>query len=125
VSVSELLSSLEEDGSYSKKSVFKCITHSTALQYLNDCGVHSDDIHHAECMLLKTVPQREKIEETVHFFSVKADVIVTDKDSLFDEISSLMAFVTKQKIKEWYMNNANICARWSETFLHFSEKKVP
>jgi hypothetical protein len=35
-------------------------------------------------MLLKTVPQREKIEETVHFFSAKADVIAIDEDSLFD-----------------------------------------
>jgi hypothetical protein len=53
----------------------------------------------------------EKINETVHFFSAKADVIAIDEDSLFDEISSLKAFVTKEKIKEWDMNNANTCAR--------------
>jgi hypothetical protein len=76
-------------------------------------------------MLLKTVPQREKTEETVHYFSDKADVIATDEDSLFDEISSLKAFVMKEKIKEWDMNNSNTCARWSEVFLHFSEKMVP
>jgi hypothetical protein len=58
-------------------------------------------------VLLKTVPQRDKIEETVHFFSAKADVIAIDEDSLFDEISSSKAFVTKEKIKEWDMNNAN------------------
>jgi hypothetical protein len=40
-------------------------------------------------MLLKTVPQREKIEETVHFFSFKANVIAIDEDRLFDEISLL------------------------------------
>jgi hypothetical protein len=111
-----------------KKNQFLNLSHdfySTALQYLNAWGVHFDDIHHAECMLLKTVPQREKIEETVHFFSVKADVIAIDEDSLFDEISSSKTFVTKEKIKEWDMNNANTCARWSEVFLHFSEKMVP
>jgi hypothetical protein len=75
-------------------------------------------------MLLKTLPQREQSEETVHFFSAKADVIPIE-DSLFDEISSFKAFVTKEKIKEWDMNNANTCARWSEMFLHFSEKMVP
>jgi hypothetical protein len=100
------------------------------LQYyspvLNAWGVHFDDTHHAECVLLKTVPQREKTEETVHFFSTEADVsIAIDEDSLFDEISSLKAFVTKEKIKERDMNNANACARWSEEFLHFSEKMVP
>jgi hypothetical protein len=31
----------------------------------------------------------------------------------------------KEKIKEWDMNNANTCARWSEVFLHFSENMVP
>jgi hypothetical protein len=31
----------------------------------------------------------------------------------------------KKKIKEWDMNNANTCARWSEVFLHFSEKMIP
>jgi hypothetical protein len=51
-------------------------------------------------MLLKTVPQREKIGETVCFFSAKADVIAIDEDSLFDEVSSLKAFVMKEKIKE-------------------------
>jgi hypothetical protein len=62
--------------------------------------------------VLKTVPQREKIEETVHFFSAKADVsIAIDEDSLFDEISSLKALVMKVKIKEWDMNNANTCVR--------------
>jgi hypothetical protein len=76
-------------------------------------------------MLLKTVPQREKTEKTVHFFSAKADVIAIDEDSLFDEISSLKAFVTKEKIKEWDMNNVNTCVRWSEVFLQFSEKMVP
>jgi hypothetical protein len=113
VSVRELLSSIEEDGSYSKP-LFLNVSHdfySTALQYLNAWGVHFDDIHLAECMLLKTVPQRKKIEETVHFFSAKADVIVIDEDSLFDEISSLKAFVTKEKIREWDMNNANTCVR--------------
>jgi hypothetical protein len=40
-------------------------------------------------MLLKTIPQRKKTEETVHFFSAKADVTAIDEDSLFDEISSL------------------------------------
>jgi hypothetical protein len=74
-------------------------------------------------MLLKTLPHRDKIEE--HFFSAKADVIAIDEDSLFDEIYSLESFVTKEKIKEWDMNNANTCARWSEVFLHFSEKMVP
>jgi hypothetical protein len=59
-------------------------------------------------MLLKTVPQRP-----VHFFSAKADVIAIYEDSLFDETSSLKAFVIKEKIKEWDMNNANTCARWS------------
>jgi hypothetical protein len=112
-----------------KKKQFLNISHdfySTALQYLNAWGDHFDDIHHAECVLLKTVPQRENIEETVRFFSAKADVsIATDEDSLFDEISSLKVFVTKKKIKEWDMNNANTCARWSEVFLHFSEKMVP
>jgi hypothetical protein len=44
---------------------------------------------------------------------------------LFGEISPLKAFVTKKKIKEWDMNNANTCERWSEVFLHFSEKMVP
>jgi hypothetical protein len=100
VSVGEILSS-----SYSKNQ-FSNVSHdfySTALQYLNAWGVHFDDIHHAECMLLKTVPQRDKIEETVHFFSAKADVIAIDEDSPFDEISSLKAFVTKEKIKEWDM----------------------
>jgi hypothetical protein len=76
-------------------------------------------------MILKIVPQREKIEKTVHFFSAKADVISIDEDSLFDEISSLKAFVTKEKIKELDMNNANTCKRWSEVFLHFSEEIVP
>jgi hypothetical protein len=82
----ELLFSLEEDGSYSKNK-FLNVSHdfySTALQYLNAWGVHFDDIYHAECMLLKTVPQREIIEETVQFFSAKADVIAIDEDSLFD-----------------------------------------
>jgi hypothetical protein len=36
-----------------------------------------------------------------------------------------MAFVTKEKIKEWDMKNANTYARWSEVFLHFSEQMVP
>jgi hypothetical protein len=76
-------------------------------------------------MLLKTVPERERSEETVHFLSAKADVIAIDEDSLFDEISSLKVFVMKEKIKEWDMNNANTCARWSEMFLHFSKKMVP
>jgi hypothetical protein len=62
-------------------------------------------------MLLKTVPQREKIEETVHFFCAKADVIAIDEDNLFDKISSLKAFITKEKIKEWDMNNANTFVR--------------
>jgi hypothetical protein len=57
--------------------------------------------------------------QTVHFFSAKADVIAIDEDSLFDEISSLKAFVMKEKIKEWDMKKANTCARWSEEFLHF------
>jgi hypothetical protein len=67
VSVSELLSSSEEDGSFSENQ-FLNISHtfySTALQYLNVWGVHFYDIHHAECMLLETVPQRERIEETL------------------------------------------------------------
>jgi hypothetical protein len=126
VSVMELLSSLE-DGSYSKNQ-FLNVSHdfySTALQYLYAWGVQFDDIHHAECILLKTVPQRMKIEETIHFFSAKADVIVIDEDTLFDEISSLKAFVTKKKIKEWDKDNARTCARWSEVFLHFPEKMVP
>jgi hypothetical protein len=113
VSVRELLSSIEEDGSC-LKTQFLNVSHdfySISLQYLNAWGVHFDDIHHAECMLLKTVPQREKIEDTVHFFSAKADVIAIDEDSLFDEISSLKTFVTKEKIKEWDMNNANTCVR--------------
>jgi hypothetical protein len=113
VSVRELLSSLEEDGSYSKNQ-FLNVSHdfySSVLRYLNAWGVHFDDIHHAECMLLKTVPQREKIEEAVHFFSAKADVIDIDEDSPFDEISSLKAIVMKEKIKEWDMNNANTCVR--------------
>jgi hypothetical protein len=74
--------------------------YSTALQYLNAWDVHFDDFHQAECMLFKTVPHREKIEERLHFFSAKADVIATDEDSLSDEISSLKAFVMKEKIKE-------------------------
>jgi hypothetical protein len=61
----------------------------------------------------------------LHFFSAEADVIVIDEDSLFDEISLLKAFVTKEKIREWDMNNVNTCARWNEVFLHFSEKMVP
>jgi hypothetical protein len=80
VSVRELVSSLEEDSSYSKNQ-FLNVSHdfySIAVQYLNAWGVHFDDIHHAECMLLKTLPQREKIEETVHLFSAKADVIAID-----------------------------------------------
>jgi hypothetical protein len=88
-------------------------------------------------MLLKSDPHREKIEETIYFFSAKAGVITIDDDSLSDEISSLKAFVTKEKIKEWDMNNANTCtrcrdmnnantyARCSEVFSHFSEKMVP
>jgi hypothetical protein len=47
----------------------------------------------------------------LHLFSAKADVIAINEDSLFYEISSLKAFVTKEKIKEWDMNNANTCAR--------------
>jgi hypothetical protein len=34
-------------------------------------------------MLLKTVPQREKIEEIVHFLSAKADVIAIDETVYF------------------------------------------
>jgi hypothetical protein len=69
--------------------------------------------------------EKEKIKETIHFFSAKANVIAIDEDSLFDEISSLKAFVTKEKIKEWDMKDANTYARWSEVLLHFSEKMVP
>jgi hypothetical protein len=76
-------------------------------------------------MLLKTVPQREKTEVAVHFSFAKADVTAIDEDSLFEQISSLKTFVTKAKIKEWDMNNANTCARWNKVFLHFSEKMVP
>jgi hypothetical protein len=68
---------------------------------------------------------RERKLKRLHFFSAKADVIAIDEDSLCDEISSLKAFVMKEKTKEWDMNNANTCARWSEAFLHFSEKIVP
>jgi hypothetical protein len=66
VSVMELLSSLEEDGLHSKNQ-FLNVSHdfySTALQYFNAWSVQFNDIHHAECMLLKTVPQRMKTEET-------------------------------------------------------------
>jgi hypothetical protein len=82
VLVRELLSSLEEDGSYSKNQ-FLNVSHdfySTALQYLNAWGVYFDYIYHVECMLLKTV-------------------IAIDENSLFDEISSLKSFVTKDKIR--------------------------
>jgi hypothetical protein len=61
----------------------------------------------------------------LNFFSAKADVIAIDEDSLFDEISSLKTFVIKEETKEWDMKNANTCVRWSEVFLHFSEKMVP
>jgi hypothetical protein len=40
-------------------------------------------------------------------------------------MSSLKAFVTKVKIKESDMNNANTCARCNRVFLYFSEKMVP
>jgi hypothetical protein len=60
-----------------------------------------------------------KVEETVHFLCAKAQVIAVDEDSLFDEISTLKAFVTKDKMKEWDMNNVNVCARWTEVFFSF------
>jgi hypothetical protein len=49
--------------------------------------------------------KERKIDETVQFFSVKADAIAIDEESLFDEISSLKAFVTKEKIRNgtWKM----------------------
>jgi hypothetical protein len=72
---------------------------------------------------LKTVPLREKIEQTVYFFSAKADVIAIDEDSLSDGISSTKAFITKEKIKEWDMNNAKTCARWSEVFFYTFQRK--
>jgi hypothetical protein len=121
VSVRDLPSSLEEDGSYSKNQFLNVLHdfYSTGLQFLNAWGVHFDDMHHAGSMLLKNVLQREEIEETVHFFSAKADVIAIDEDSLFDKISSLKTFVTKEKIKEWHMNNVNTCARLIEFFTLF------
>jgi hypothetical protein len=59
VSVREFLSSLKEGGSYSKNN-FLNVSHfySTAPHYLNAWDVNFHDIHYAECMLLKTVPQR-------------------------------------------------------------------
>jgi hypothetical protein len=78
-----------------KKNQFLNVSHDFYSTALHAWGVHFDD-NHAECMLLKTVPQREKIEETVHLFSAKAYVIDIDEDSLFDEISSLKAFVMKE-----------------------------
>jgi hypothetical protein len=49
-------------------------------------------------MLSETVPQREKIEETVHFFSAKADVIATDEDSLFQGFSNFFGGVPLNEI---------------------------
>jgi hypothetical protein len=57
----------------------------------------------------------------LYFFSTKADVIAIDENKA-DKISSLKAFVSKEKIKEWDMSNANTYARWSEVFLHFLRK---
>ncbi|CAI5780792.1 LOC100492546 [Podarcis lilfordi] len=126
-SVRKLLPSLEEGGSCTQEE-FLTISrdfYTTAVEYLTAWSSHSEDIRCMECILLRTCPQRENFEECLQYFSSRVGGVGLSEDHLFDEISSLKEYVSKQKITKWNEDGADVCSRWSDIFSFFSQKMIP
>ncbi|OCT57593.1 uncharacterized protein LOC108704684 [Xenopus laevis] len=124
--VKTILSSLEEHGSYTIACFFKVSNdfYTTALQYLNAWSVHFEHVDKMECILLKHIPERQSFEHAVHFFLSKSNLVDIKEDELFDEITCLKSFVTKEKVQQWNSNSDTTCERWSQVFSHFSQKSA-
>eukprot|EP00079_Xenopus_tropicalis_P010275 XP_002934983.2 PREDICTED: uncharacterized protein LOC100492546 isoform X1 [Xenopus tropicalis] len=124
--VKTILSSMEEHGSYTIACFFKVSNdfYTTALQYLNAWSVNFEHVDKMECMLLKHLPDRQSFEHAVHFFLSKSNLVDIKEDDLFNEITCLKSFVTKDKVQEWNSNGVTTCERWSQVFSHFSQKSL-
>ena len=97
----------------------------TAVNYLQAWGKHTDNLQNLHCLLLKKKPQREEIQRATATLQEKCPNVLIKEDDLFDEISAQQEFLKGELLNEWMGSNAPVAQRWSTVFKHFKENDIP
>ena len=71
----------------------------TAGNYLQAWGKHTDNLKDLHCLLLKRQPQREEILKAAGTLQEKSPNVTINEDALFDEVTGLQEFLKGDRLK--------------------------
>lgn len=127
VLVRGLLRELEENGAMKKASFLKTSQSffTTAVNYLQAWGKHTDDLKDLHCLLLKRQPQREEIQKAAATLQEKCPNVKINEDELFDEVTGLHEFLKGGTLEEWKESETPLNHRWSKVVTHFQDNEIP
>jgi hypothetical protein len=102
-----------------------CSFYENCIEYLNMWAWHFDDMKKFDWICLKQVPEWENIEGGIGLVPTKFSKINISDNELFDEVSYLKQYVTKEQISKWTEEKMPLDQRWVEILTHFNNQNVP
>lgn len=67
-----------------------------------------DDLEDLECLLLKRQSQRHEFNDAANTLQHKCPNVAISEDILFDEVSSLLAFLQTGVLEQWRGNQTSL-----------------
>ncbi|XP_036816052.1 uncharacterized protein LOC110502567 isoform X1 [Oncorhynchus mykiss] len=127
VLVRGLLRELEENGAMSKESFLKTSQSffTTAVNYLQAWGKHTDNLKDLHYLLLKRQPLREEIQKAAGTLQDLCPNVTINEDALCDEVTGLQELLKGGSLKEWKTSETLLSHRWSMVVTHFKENDIP
>lgn len=124
--VKNALSKLEVEGNIDAIN-FKAQVDSfyqACIDYLSQWDAAFKDVEHFEWTLLNRVPSWNSIEKSLsNVLEFRKNIKIKD-DELFDEVSCVKRYASKEQIEKWKTDNLSPSEKWVEIFKHFDEENV-
>lgn len=119
-----LLSALDDPQKAEEFRNTVCAFYECCMSYLEEWGAPLKEIEVLSWTLLYAVPQWDEVESSFQFVSSRLQQCHIDETQLFDETSSVRAFVTG-KVAQWNADGKPADERWAEMFAHFKSREIP
>jgi len=126
IEVLKILKYLENEGQiditkYKKKAIS---FYTTCIEYMDQWTPYYNEILILKWTLLETTPEWPEIQKSYEFILDKKSDIILNESELFDEMSCVKAFVSKERIDAWKIKETAVDQKWVEIFSHFDDKNI-
>ncbi|XP_060779350.1 uncharacterized protein LOC132887760 [Neoarius graeffei] len=101
-----------------------CSFYECCMSYLEEWGAPLKETEVFSWTLLSTVPQWDEVESSFQFVTSRLRECNISETELFDETSSVWAFVTG-RVDQWNAEGKAADERWVDMLGHFKNREIP